>query len=60
VDENIKLQEIEGEVPDLRNRPEGCIFYSRCLNKKSKCSIEAPTELKASKDHIFYCFEEGV
>lgn len=60
VDEDIKLQEIEGEVPDLRKRPEGCIFYSRCLNKKNKCSREAPPELKASKDHIFYCFEEVV
>ncbi|WP_242872989.1 ABC transporter ATP-binding protein [Clostridium magnum] len=60
VDENIKLQEIEGEVPDLRNRPKGCIFHSRCLNRKNKCSIEAPLELKVSKDHIFYCFKEVV
>jgi oligopeptide/dipeptide ABC transporter, ATP-binding protein, C-terminal domain len=58
VDENTRLQEIEGEVPDLRHRPEGCIFYSRCLNKKNRCSKETPPEIRISKDHIFYCFEE--
>ncbi len=44
VDSNMRLQEIKGEVPDLRFRPKGCIFYSRCMKKGKICSQKVPTK----------------
>lgn len=57
VDPDIRLQEIKGEVPDLRYRPEGCIFASRCLYKTVNCTKKMPSQKETSKDHIFYCWE---
>lgn len=36
------LQAIGGEVPDLRNRPPGCVFASRCPLADGKCLVESP------------------
>lgn len=57
VDSNMRLQEIKGEVPDLRFRPKGCIFYSRCVKKGKICSQKVPTKKKISSDHFAYCWE---
>ncbi|MBV4417875.1 ABC transporter ATP-binding protein [Clostridium tyrobutyricum] len=57
VDSNMRLQEIKGEVPDLRFRPKGCIFYSRCMKKGKICSQKVPTKKKISSDHFVYCWE---
>ncbi|MBR9647353.1 ABC transporter ATP-binding protein [Clostridium tyrobutyricum] len=57
VDSNMRLQEIKGEVPDLRFRPKGCIFYSRCMKKGKICSQKVPTKKKISSDHFAYCWE---
>lgn len=57
VDSNMRLQEIKGEVPDLRFRPKGCIFYSRCMKKEKICSQKIPPKKKVSSDHFVYCWE---
>lgn len=57
VQPDIRLQEIKGEVPDLRYRPKGCIFASRCFLKTDRCLREVPPQKKASEDHVFYCWE---
>ncbi|MBV4427515.1 ABC transporter ATP-binding protein [Clostridium tyrobutyricum] len=59
VDSNMRLQEIKGEVPDLRFRPKGCIFYSRCMKKGKICNQKVPPKKKISSDHFAYCWEVG-
>lgn len=55
VDENTMLQEIEGQVPDLRMRPKGCIFASRCSERSAKCMNESPELKVAGENHIYFC-----
>lgn len=38
----IRLDEIEGTVPDLSNPPGGCRFHPRCKEKLHKCSTDIP------------------
>lgn len=57
VDSNMRLQEIRGEVPDLRYRPKGCIFSSRCLKSGKICSQKIPPKKEVSPSHSFYCWE---
>ncbi|AOT73252.1 peptide ABC transporter substrate-binding protein [Geosporobacter ferrireducens] len=57
VDRSERLQEITGEIPDLKNRPEGCIFYSRCSEGKSTCTEKAPACMQVSEAHHVYCWE---
>jgi peptide/nickel transport system ATP-binding protein len=35
--------ELEGEIPSLANRPQGCEFHTRCLFVRDRCRTEAPT-----------------
>ncbi|MEW9123316.1 MAG: ABC transporter ATP-binding protein [Thermotaleaceae bacterium] len=57
VDSKERLQEIAGEIPDLRNRPEGCIFYSRCPKATPTCPERAPESTKIHENHWVYCWE---
>ncbi|MCE2519365.1 MAG: ABC transporter ATP-binding protein [Alphaproteobacteria bacterium] len=34
--------ELEGEIPSLMNRPQGCEFHTRCPFVREKCLSEAP------------------
>lgn len=36
------LQSIDGELPDLRHRPAGCIFAPRCAFRHDKCAERPP------------------
>ncbi len=38
-----QVQVGDGKPPDLRNRPPGCIFASRCPEKVEICAVETPT-----------------
>ncbi|WP_126425465.1 ABC transporter ATP-binding protein [Brevibacillus marinus] len=44
------LAAIGGEVPDLRSRPPGCVFASRCPAAVSKCLAESPQMEQVSAD----------
>ena len=48
---------IEGQPPDLRNPPRGCVFADRCPHVRPLCRRDAPP-LTASHDnnHRFACF----
>ncbi len=49
------LPTIPGEIPDLRNRPEGCIFASRCHRAHDLCA-DAPPEMTVGPDHQARCW----
>ncbi|MEP3670766.1 MAG: ABC transporter ATP-binding protein, partial [Roseibium sp.] len=36
---------LEGDVPDIANRPNGCLFHQRCYEVRDRCRSERP-ELK--------------
>ena len=37
-----QLPTIPGEIPDLRTRPEGCIFSERCQHREAVCATTPP------------------
>lgn len=57
ISKEVKLKEIPGEVPDLKIRPKGCIFSSRCDYKTKRCLKESPLEKNISESHFVSCWE---
>lgn len=49
------LPTIPGEIPDLRNRPTGCIFADRCHRAHAACR-EAPLERDLGLGHKARCW----
>jgi len=45
---------LEGEIPSLMQRPEGCEFSGRCPFAKERCSVEAPV-LAGDSERRFSC-----
>jgi oligopeptide transport system ATP-binding protein len=58
-------REIEGEVPDPREKPSGCAFRSRCPKAFDACADEEPPMYQLGEDQVARCylhddrFEEG-
>lgn len=52
-----RLREIKGEVPDLKYRPAGCIFTSRCLKCTEICKSKKPPQINISDSHTIRCWE---
>jgi oligopeptide/dipeptide ABC transporter ATP-binding protein len=50
-----ELQAIPGQVPDLRNRPGGCVFHPRCPLVRPVCSERAPERETISEGHDVEC-----
>eukprot|EP00119_Amphimedon_queenslandica_P004028 XP_003391533.2 PREDICTED: uncharacterized protein LOC100634295 [Amphimedon queenslandica] len=48
------LPTIEGDIPDLRQRPPGCIFASRCRLRSRACN-EPPPEIEVDIGHFARC-----
>ncbi|AJY74402.1 ABC transporter ATP-binding protein [Paenibacillus beijingensis] len=55
-DPNEPLQAIEGSVPDLRNRPIGCCFASRCPQAVQICSERKPELDQRTPGHRAACW----
>lgn len=51
-----KLVTIDGIVPSLLNRKEGCIFYNRCIYAKDECKVKTP-ELITDGSRRVACLE---
>lgn len=49
------LVSIEGEVPSLTNRPEGCEFHTRCRYAQSVCQLEIPAPQLLSDQRLVRC-----
>ena len=50
-----QLPTIPGELPDLRRRPEGCIFAARCDRRMDVCA-EIPPDIEVEPGHVARCF----
>ncbi|WP_211237061.1 ABC transporter ATP-binding protein [Aneurinibacillus terranovensis] len=55
-DVNDTLEAIPGEVPDLRNRPIGCVFSSRCQLVTNQCKQAAPALEEYKRNHYAACW----
>lgn len=53
------LPTIPGEIPDLRARPQGCIFANRCHRVHDACT-SPPPEKDLGESHIARCFVADV
>lgn len=49
-------QNIEGEVPDPREKPSGCAFRSRCPYEFDACASEEPSMYDHGGDHASRCY----
>lgn len=56
-DENKKLFNIPGVVPNLLHLPEGCRFWPRCGDAKDICRQKNPEFFEAEKGHRVKCWK---
>jgi len=52
-----RLKVIQGNVPDLTQRPEGCPFHPRCDKVKDICRKAFPPLHKVGAEHEVFCWE---
>ena len=48
--------DLEGEIPDPRQKPTGCAFRSRCPEEFSPCSEVEPPMYQVSEGHVARCY----
>jgi len=56
MDKSVKLQTIEGTVPDALSFPDGCRFHPRCPFASKKCRIEEPPFANIGNGHKVRCW----
>jgi len=54
--ERTRLQPIEGNVPSIRNIPDGCAFAPRCRQAQTRCREENPGLYSTEENHWSRCF----
>jgi peptide/nickel transport system ATP-binding protein len=50
------LAQIDGAMPRLNGRPEGCAFHPRCPQAMARCLVEAPPDLATTGQHRVACW----
>jgi oligopeptide/dipeptide ABC transporter ATP-binding protein len=50
-----RLETIEGNVPDLSELPEGCLFHPRCEFRTNACLHGVSPNIEIEKDHFVSC-----
>jgi oligopeptide/dipeptide ABC transporter ATP-binding protein len=50
-----RLQAIPGQVPDLRERPGGCPFHTRCPYAQEICALQRPPREEVAPGHWTEC-----
>lgn len=53
--EGKKIEGIPGNIPDLKNLPEGCVFYPRCSYKRNDCITEPLYLHEVTSGHMVRC-----
>lgn len=51
----IERLELQGEVPSLKKRPQGCEFHPRCPYVKDDCKITFPAKSTSGEGHYITC-----
>ena len=51
-----RLHAIQGVVPSLKDRPEGCPFHPRCDRAQKRCSRELPPDIVMTGGHLVSCW----
>lgn len=54
-DKRREIVSIEGEVPSLASRPQGCEFHTRCPFVQPRCRAEVPPRSEVEPDHFVRC-----
>lgn len=55
-DDEVVLDSIPGQVPDLASMPPGCAFATRCPEANAQCYAEAPRETMVGDRHRVFCW----
>ena len=55
--ERERLNVIEGMVPSLSNRPEGCLFHPRCVECMEQCKTERPALMTLASGRKVRCWK---
>lgn len=50
------IKSIPGNIPNLKNLPQGCLFHPRCDNKRENCSKIQPSLVEYRPGHWVRCF----
>lgn len=50
------LTPIPGDIPSPLERPQGCVFHTRCSFAEEQCRREVPTYSQFGNDHVAACF----
>jgi len=50
-----RLETIEGNVPDLSDLPEGCLFHPRCEFRKKECTLGVHQNIEFEPGHFVSC-----
>ena len=51
-----RLPVIPGNVPDLKLKPSGCPFHTRCDKAELSCMMSYPPETVVSENHVVRCW----
>jgi len=55
-----RLNPIRGMVPDPYNRPEGCVFHTRCDDlQRGVCDGQSPRMVEVAPNHFVSCWVAG-
>lgn len=54
IKKNVRLQEIKGNVPDMRVPVKGCVFKNRCPYREEICDTEVEDKI-INGNHIYKC-----
>ncbi|MEH6578537.1 MAG: ABC transporter ATP-binding protein [Amphritea sp.] len=54
-DAELNRVELEGEVPSLLQRPQGCEFHTRCPFASDRCRREVPVVTQTADGHEYRC-----
>ncbi len=49
------LMPIPGDIPSPLERPQGCVFHTRCPQASHACEVDVPVATLAAPDHIASC-----